>query len=310
MSTVTSSVSVAEAPQSGAFISVVEIQKLWVLRSISRTLLAPLDRVKYIMQCQKELGRKGTLHGEFRSTWACVRYLHALEGGKSFWRGNTIQVASLLPIALAQIFIAIPTQSLIFDSWPARTAIGYTCASYAALLGGAVAAAMVSYPLEFARFRLAVDVKPFRGAVYEFRHSLAFFSHQVINECPHYLYKGLFLYIAGSLVYQAVHNVLLNVMFPFVPAEHDGSRWAPVLIQSVCGVSISVAATMCLHPVDLVRHRMMIAVTDDRLRYRSAKECVMRIAQREGLRGFYRGAGVTLARMLTATGLLLVGLPY
>lgn len=300
----------SETPAPDAVISVMEIQKLWILRSISRTLLAPLDRVKFVMQCQKELVRRGALRGEFRSTWACARHLHALEGPRSFWRGSLIQVISLLPIALAQIFIAVPTQSFIFNSWAPSTPAGYTCASYAALLGGGVAAAMVAYPLEFARFRLAVDIKPYKGAPYELRHSLAFFSQPAMNECPHYLYRGLCLYIIGSLVYQSVHNVLLNAVGPYVPAEYEDSGYGPALVQTACGVSIAAVSTMCLHPVDLVRHRMMIAVTDDKRRYANAMQCVTRIAQREGIRGFYHGASVTLLRMMTATGLLLVGLPY
>ncbi|KPA74330.1 putative mitochondrial adp/ATP carrier-like protein [Leptomonas pyrrhocoris] len=292
------------------FISVEYIQQLWLLRSVSRTLLAPIERVKYVMQCQKELQRTGAIQCEFKTVWSCVRYLKQMEGTRRFWRGNLIQVVSLLPILLAQIFIAYPTQSFIFNSCPVHTAAGYTVASYAALLGGAVAATTVSYPLEYARFRLAVDVKSQVGASYEFRNSFAFFSHPVLSECPHYFYRGLTLYIFGSVVYQAVHNVLLNVVAPYVPPEEDSSSWAPAIIQTIAGLTVSGTTTLCLHPVDLVRHRMMIAVMEDRLRYASMMECATQIAQREGLRGFFRGGTVTLTKMIAATGLVLFGLPY
>lgn len=292
-------------------ISVEYIQRLWLLRSVSRTLLAPIERVKYVMQCQKELQRTGTLKCEFKTVWSCVRYLKQIEGTRSFWRGNLIQVVSLLPILLAQIFIAYPTQSFIFNACPVHSAAGYTIASYAALLGGAIAATTVSYPLEYARFRLAVDVKSQKGAAYRFRNSFAFFSHPVLSECPHYFYRGLTLYIFGSVVYQSVHNALLSLVAPFVPPEEEGSSsWAPAIIQTIAGLTVSGTTTLCLHPVDLVRHRMMIAVMEDRLRYSSMMECASHIAQQEGIRGFFRGGTVTLTKMIAATGLVLVGLPY
>jgi hypothetical protein len=296
---------------SSTLISVEYIQRLWLMRSVSRTILAPIERVKYVMQCQKELQRTGTLKCEFKTVWSCVRYLKQMEGTRSFWRGNLIQVVSLLPILLAQIFIAYPTQSFIFNSCPVHSAAGYTAASYAALLGGAIAATTVSYPLEFARFRLAVDVKSHVGAAYKFRNSFAFFSHPVLSECPHYFYRGLTLYIFGSVVYQAVHNALLNLVAPYVPPEEEGSSsWTPAIIQTIAGLTVSGTTTLCLHPVDLVRHRMMIAVMEDGLRYSSMMECATRIAQREGIRGFFRGGTVTLTKMIAATGLVLLGLPY
>lgn len=291
-------------------ISVEYIQRLWLLRAASRTLLAPIERVKYVMQCQKELQRTGALQCEFKTVWSCVRYLKHMEGARSFWRGNLIQVVSLLPILLAQIFIAYPTQSFIFNACPVHSAAGYTVASYAALLGGAIAATTVSYPLEYARFRLAVDVKSRVGQPYQFRNSFAFFSHPVLSECPHYFYRGLTLYIFGSVVYQSVHNALLSLVAPYVPPEEEDSSWVPAIVQTIAGLTVSGTTTLCLHPVDLVRHRMMITVMEDRLRYSSMMECVTKIAQQEGLRGFFRGGTVTLTKMMAATGLVLLGLPY
>ncbi|KAG5510917.1 hypothetical protein JKF63_06418 [Porcisia hertigi] len=291
-------------------VSVEYIQRLCLMRGISRTVLAPLERIKFVMQCQKELQRTGAIRCEFNTVWSCVRYLRQMEGSRCFWRGNLIQVVSLLPILLAQIFIAYPTQVLILNSCPVRTAAGDAAANYAALLGGALAATMVSYPLEYARFRLAVDVKSHLGAPYKFRNSAAFFAHPVMSECPHFLYRGLTLFVFGSIVYQVVHNVLMRLFAPYVPPKEEGRGWTPVIIQTVCGLTVTATATLCLHPVDLVRHRMMVAVLEDRLRYSSAMKCVASIAQKEGVRGFFRGATVSLAKAMGVSGFLLAGLSY
>ncbi|CCW65874.1 unnamed protein product [Phytomonas sp. EM1] len=290
------------------YVSIDYMQRLWLLRSVSRTLLAPLDRIKFVMQTQKELIRHGTLAREFYSTWECVRYLSVVEGKRSFWRGNLIQVVAILPIALAQLFIAAPIEGLIFESFPMHSALSCTVASYASMLGGALALCLISYPLDFARFRLAVDIKTCRESPYAFKHSLAFFSQPVLSEFTPYLYRGLTLYVSGSFVYKAVYNVLINLVLPYMPPDRDASWW-PILVQTATSITVAGVATLCLHPIDLVRHRLMIAVTSDRLRYPSAMSCVRRIAQKEGLRGFYRGGTITLVRFMAAMGLVFAKLP-
>ncbi|RNE98919.1 mitochondrial carrier protein [Trypanosoma rangeli] len=289
------------------YVSVENIQLLWLSGTIGRTIIAPLDRVKFILQCQGELQRLGTLDGSFRGAGHCMRHLASVEGYRSFWRGNLIQVVSLLPITIAQIFIALPTQSFVFNACPHYSVSTYTVSLYAAHISGALAASMVSYPLDFARFRLAVDVKPFRGASYEYRHSLAFFSQPILSETPHLLYKGLGLYVFGSLLYQTVHNGILKVMEPFVLPETPDSSYGTVAVQVGTGLTVSALSTLCLHPIDTVRRRMMIAATEDDLRYSSSMHCVRHIVRTEGPAGLYRGGLFALVRMVATTALFTLG---
>ncbi|RNF07014.1 putative mitochondrial carrier protein [Trypanosoma conorhini] len=289
------------------YVSVENIQLLWLSGAIGRTIIAPLDRVKFILQCQGELQRLGTLDGSFRGAGHCVRHLASIEGYRSFWRGNLIQVISLLPITIAQIFIALPTQTFVFNAFPHHSAATYTASFYAAHISGALAASMVSYPLDFARFRLAVDIKPFRGASYEFRHSLAFFSQPVLSESPHLLYKGLCLYVFGSLLYQTVHNGILRVVEPFVLPETPESGYGTIAAQVGTGLTVSALSTLCLHPIDTVRRRMMIAATEDDLRYSSSMHCARHIMRTEGPAGFYRGGLFALVRMVATTALFTLG---
>ncbi|EAN99440.1 putative mitochondrial carrier protein [Trypanosoma cruzi] len=289
------------------YVSVENIQLLWLSKTIGRTLIAPLDRVKFILQCQGELRRLGTLDGSFSGAWHCMRHLAAVEGLRSFWRGNLIQVVSLLPITIAQIFIALPTQTFVFNAFAHHSALTYTFSFYAAHICGALAASMVSYPLDFARFRLAVDIKPFRGASYEYRHSLAFFSHPVLSESPHLLYKGLGLYVFGSLLYQTVHSGILNIVEPFVLPETSDSGYGAIAAQIGTGLTASALSTLCLHPIDTVRRRMMIAATEDDLRYSSSMHCVRHIMRTEGPVGLYRGAFFSLVRMVATTTLFTLG---
>lgn len=286
------------------YVSVQKMQLLWLHNAICRTIIAPFDRVKFILQCQHELQRIGALKMTFRGAGHCVQHLTAIEGRYSFWRGNLIQVVSFMPNTMAQLFIALPTQSFVFDACSRNSVVSSTVASYMAVIAGSLAAATVSYPLEYARFRIAVDLKPSSTAPYEYRNCMTFFSHPILNDSPHLYYKGLGLYLLGSMLYYFVHHRLLDVFGLFVPPETSERRYSAIAVQVGAGLSVSALSTLCLYPLDTVRRRMMIAAMEEDLRYQSSIHCLRRILLTEGFSGLYSGARFSLIRMLVTTGVL------
>jgi len=288
-------------------VSVEQLQFMCLTKAFSKTVIAPLDRVKYLLQCQGELRRLGQLEHLYPSALQCAKQIYSFEGLRSFWRGNLIQIGGILPSALSQAFVAIPAQRVVFDMLPHHTAGTYTIASFASGLAGAFAGSIISYPLDFARFRLAVDAKPFPGWPYEFRHSLDLFSHPAIVESPHNAYRGLGVYLAGSILYRSVYMGAFQLALPYIPpdAAAEQSR-AAMLLQIMAGFGIVTLATLWLHPLDTVRRRMMIAVTHEEGQYMSAMHCAKTIMQKEGIPGFFRGAGFTVFRGALTSGLAMV----
>nr|CCC91900.1 putative ADP/ATP mitochondrial translocase [Trypanosoma congolense IL3000] len=284
-------------------ISVEHIQAACLEKGFICTAAAPLDRVKFIMQCQRELQRSGVLETSFGSSWQCFRGIASTEGVRSFWRGNLIQVAALLPTIVTHVFIGGPTQRFVYNNFPLTFPFGQTAATYTAVLCGALAVSMVSYPLDFARFRLAVDMKSGQGLSYDYRHSLAFFAQPIFSESPHLLYTGIGLYVLGSVMYGMLHTAMVQLVLPRLPAEVDGYDAFAAHVGT--GLGASAVSTLGLHPVDTVRRRMMIAVTRDDLRYNSARHCLSYILLTEGLMGLYRGATFTLVRMSFVSSLSL-----
>ncbi|CUF94864.1 mitochondrial carrier protein, putative [Bodo saltans] len=294
---------------SGGFdmVSVEEIQFACLSRGFAKTLIAPLDRVKYLLQCQGELQRLGRLDEPFRGALGCTKHVVSVEGWRSFLRGNLVQVGGILPSMLSQYFIAIPFQRTVFDVLPHSTAATYTIASFASGMAGALGGAIVSYPLDFARFRLAVDVRPWQGAAYEFRHSLDLFSHPAIVESPHSAYRGLGLFLAGSLLYRGVYLSTFQLIMPFLPSDSQCERSrAAMAVQVLSGFGLVSLATIWLYPIDTIRRRMMLAVTHEEGQYVSAVQCARVILQREGPAGFFRGAGFAVFRGGVTTMLAMV----
>ena len=295
-----------EEPRREHCISTYEIHSQCAFSAVGKTLVAPMDRVKYLLQSQGEMLRVGRLQVPFDGAWDCFRRIVAVEGFGGLFRGNIIQIVGLLPTALATSLVAIPAQSVAFEILTERTPLSEFLVNVASGVIGASAAAIISYPLDFARFRLAMDFKPHMCCRYEFRHTVDILAHPVISECPHLIYRGFSIYILGSFLYRAVFYTTFLCVAPFLP--HEGSSSSVMLKQALAGYAMVSLSTVALYPLDTVRRRMMYAVTEDVFSYRSFVEACRSIAQREGPRGFYRGAAFTVARgSVTSVLALLVG---
>lgn len=272
-------------------IDVQEFQTAFLMQSIGKTLISPLDRVKFLLQSQGELHRLGKLERPYGSAYVCFRRILALEGVRSFWRSNVIQIGAIIPSSLAQIFVGFPAQRVVFEILPHDSAASFTAASLISGIVGAMAAQCISYPFDFARFRMACDIKPYSGGRYDYKHSLALISHPNIVESPHLAYKGFGLFIMGSLLYKGVYMSLLQMIAPFLPADDDEHvRMKTIISQTAAGFFAMTSAMLWMYPLDTVRRRMMLSVNHEEYEYRSVQQCVRTILRSEGPRGFYRGA--------------------
>merc|ERR1739844_867531 len=115
-----------------------------VAAGVSKTVAAPIERVKLLVQNQDEMIKQGRLDKPYNGVLDCTKRVLATEGIVPFWRGN-----------LANVLRYFPTQALNFafkDTIKAKFAT--TIAS-----GGAAGtmSLLFVYSLDFARTRLAND---------------------------------------------------------------------------------------------------------------------------------------------------------
>jgi solute carrier family 25 (adenine nucleotide translocator) protein 4/5/6/31 len=131
-----------------------------IFAAVSKTAVAPIERVKLLLQVQDALGKKGgdAEMKKYTGIGDCFSRVHSEQGLAAFWRGN-----------LANVLRYFPTQALNFafkdiykkvfcpynpKKEPFKFFVG-NCMS-----GGAAGATSLTvvYPLDFARTRLAADV--------------------------------------------------------------------------------------------------------------------------------------------------------
>jgi hypothetical protein len=302
-------------------ICVSALQYMCVTRGVMKTVFAPLDRIKFILQSQAELHRANRLDYRFSRGSECFRHLVAMEGWRSLYRGNTVQVLGLLPTALAQAFIGIPTSRFVFDVLPHTTQTTFAIASFSSGLAGAFTASLVSYPIDLVRFRLAMDMKPFMGASYEYRNALEVISHPHIADQPNRAYRGLGLYLLGSMLYRGFYLSSWQVVQPFLLTEdrmdedegprrpwHMSHRSRVIASQAAVGYITMMLITLWLYPLDTVRRRYMMTVNNPDLEYGSVSQCARYIMRTEGAPGFFRGVGFTMMRgVITSAAAMVIG---
>merc|ERR1711908_231182 len=74
-----------------------------VAAGVSKTVAAPIERVKLLVQNQDEMGKQGRLDKPYNGVLDCTKGVLATEGVYPFWRGN-----------LANVLRYFPTQALNF----------------------------------------------------------------------------------------------------------------------------------------------------------------------------------------------------
>jgi solute carrier family 25 (adenine nucleotide translocator) protein 4/5/6/31 len=255
---------------------------------ISKTVMAPVERIKLLMQTQDS--NPDIISGKekrYTSIADCFRRVYKDQGAAAFWRGNLVNCLRYAPQqgsalafndALNNIF---PNYNSNTDFWKSF-AVKLTSGG----LAGAVANT-ICYPFDFARTRLASDVKKGKGQFNGIWHCI---SSTVKSQGITGLYTGWSVTVAGAFVYRAGQLGCFKQIQDLNPyAKDKGTLGA---ISSFLAVTVARTVVMPFnYPFDTVRRRMMLQSEkplSERI-YRGSFDCFNKVLKNEGLAGMYKG---------------------
>lgn len=255
---------------------------------IAKTIMAPVERVKLLMQTQDS--NADVLSGKverYKGIGDCFTRVRAEQGMKSFWRGNWVNCLRYAPqqgSALAfNDFLndVFPRYSDKTDPWKA---FGVRLVSGG--LAGAIANT-ICYPFDFARTRLASDVGKGKG---KFNGITDCIVTTVKNQGITGLYTGWTVTVAGAFVYRAGQLGIFKQVQSMNPYQHDKG----VLGGISSFIAVTMARTVVMpfnYPFDTVRRRMMLESEKskaDRI-YKGSMDCFFQVLKKEGTKGMYKG---------------------
>jgi solute carrier family 25 (adenine nucleotide translocator) protein 4/5/6/31 len=261
--------------------------------AISKTAVAPVDRVKLLLQCQGELLKQGRLIHPYTGIWDCAYRVYKSEGILSFWRGNVLDIIRFAPTQLVNVFIS---PSFKFDTRGDSRSLALVKNVASGACTGAISLLMV-YHLDYARERMACDIiREVAGqtsfvADRQFDGIPGVYAKTMETEGISGFYTGFGLSVLGVVAYRGLYFGLYDA---FVPKNHSG-----FFARFAVGYLVTIAAGLISYPIDTVRRRLDLgSCARNDLQYDGAWDCAEQIAAKEGFAAFWDGAGANVLRGL------------
>jgi len=239
-----------------------------------RTMTAPVDRVKLILQTQGA-NRHIVLTGRYyEGPRDCFRRIIHEEGVKGLWIGNFSNLVRFVPMQILTFWARDRLSD--FRSERTKTNLGQVAKNFVlGGLSGAFALCFV-YPLDFTRTRVAADIRV------EFKGMVSCIVKIYNSDGFRGLYKGFGVSVIGIFTYRALHFGLYDTFNPRLIDPTPFKR--SMLSASICLFSVFVS-----YPLDTIRRRINLEAGEQIRMYRGSLDCLVQTARHEGLKGVFGG---------------------
>lgn len=266
-----------------------------VSAAVSKTVVAPIERVKMLIQTQDTIPEiKSGQVERYSGMINCFKRVAGEQGMYSFWRGNMANVIRYFPTQ-AFNFAFKDYFKKIFPKYDQKKEFGKFFLTN--VLSGGTAGAMslfIVYPLDFARTRLASDIG--KGADREFTGLINCLGKIYKQTGLFSLYKGFGVSVTGIIVYRGSYFGLYDsgkaVIF-------KNEKDANILLKWAVAQTVTITAGICSYPFDTVRRRMMMMSgrkAKEDIQYKNTIDCWAKILKNEGIKGFFKGAWANVIR--------------
>ncbi|KAJ2297015.1 ADP/ATP carrier protein [Coemansia sp. RSA 353] len=264
-----------------------------VSAGVSKTIVAPIERVKLLLQVQASSDQIA-VDKRYKGIMDAFKRIPAEQGMGSFWRGNLSSVIRYFPTQVLNFAFKdkyktmFPRYNMKTDFWKF---FGANMASGG--LAGATSLMFV-YPLDFARTRMAVDVGT--GSQRQFTGLGQCISSIYKKDGMGGLYQGFGMSVAGIIVYRAAYfggyDTLKQVVFGDNKNPNFFAKW-------LAAQFVTVVAGMIVYPFDTVRRRLMMQSGRAEKQYTGTFDCFRKLYADAGMKTFFRG---NLLNIIRSTG--------
>jgi len=273
--------------------------------AISKTLTAPLEKVKLAIQNQDS--NPAIISGEMKRYTGmgdCFsRHVSEL-GASSLWRGNFANCIRYVPTAACNLAFKDTIKGM-FPKYSKDKEFGKF--AMAQVGSGAAAGGLTNtlvYPLIYIRTVLGADL----GAVKQYSGMADCFKQTIKNNGFSSLYNGIGPSSIGIVVYRGTQFGLQDTIKAFNPYQKDVSFIG--IFSKFCVAQVAVSASgVVSYPFDTMQRRLQIEASKpaEEQIYSGMQDCFNKILKTEGPRGFFKGA---LANVLRGTGAAIVLVMY
>ncbi|KAI9173822.1 hypothetical protein LWI28_007120 [Acer negundo] len=292
-----------KAPSSHALLSIGKsLVAGGIAGGVSRTAVAPLERLKILLQVQNPHSIKynGTIQG--------LKYIWRTEGFRGLFKGNGTNCARIVPNSAVKFFSYEEASKGIL--WLHRRQSGNEDAELTPLLrlgAGACAgiiAMSATYPMDMVRGRLTVQTekspRQYRGIAHALKTVLK-------EEGPRALYRGWLPSVIGVVPYVGLNFAVYESLKDWLIKSKtfglvDENNELSVTTRLSCGAAAGTVGQTVAYPLDVIRRRMQMVgwkdaasvVTGDgkgkaSLEYTGMVDAFRKTVRHEGFGALYKG---------------------
>ncbi|KAI8137091.1 mitochondrial carrier domain-containing protein [Fennellomyces sp. T-0311] len=286
--------------------------------AVSRTCTAPFDRLKVYLITQTSPRPGVTPTAESSSSIVnAVRKIYGQGGFRAFFVGNGLNVMKIIPESAIKFYVFETAKTLLaqFTGVEDKNAIPVGARFVAGGVAG-LCSQFCIYPVETLKTRI-MSTKvgdssrhpQTNGRFFVLNTAKSMYRAQGIRA----FWPGLTLGLLGVFPYQAldmgIYETLKVTYLRYMNGQEEkrksnGSMLPNVLVLWACGmVSGSIGATT-VYPLNLVRTRLQAQGTPGHPHhYSSAWDAAAKTFQADGVRGFYKGLGPTLFKVVPSVSI-------
>lgn len=272
--------------------------------AVSKTAVAPIERVKLILQVQAA-NKQIAADKQYKGIIDTFVRIPKEQGFLAYWRGNLANVIRYFPTQALNFAFKDVYKQVFLGGVDKNTQFWRYFAGNLASGGAAGATSLCFvYPLDYARTRLGADVG--KGAAERQYNGLVDCIKKTLkSDGPIGLYRGFFVSVQGIIIYRASYFGFFDTAKGMLPDPKN----TPFLISFAIAQVVTTVSGITSYPFDTVRRRMMMqsgrAKAD--IMYKNTLDCWVKIAKNEGPGAFFKGA---FSNVLRGTGGALVLVLY
>ncbi|KAK7275330.1 hypothetical protein RIF29_16443 [Crotalaria pallida] len=273
-----------------------------VAGGVSRTAVAPLERLKILLQVQNPHNIKynGTIQG--------LKYIWRTEGFRGLFKGNGTNCARIVPNSAVKFFSYEQASKGILYLYQQQTGNEDAQLTPLLRLGAGACAGIIAmsatYPMDMVRGRITVQTEK---SPYQYRGMFHALSTVLREEGPRALYKGWLPSVIGVVpyvglnfaVYESLKDWLIKSK-PFGLVNNDSEL--SVTTRLACGAAAGTVGQTVAYPLDVIRRRMQmvgwnhaasVVAGDGRgkapLEYTGMIDAFRKTVRHEGFGALYKG---------------------
>uniref|UniRef100_A0A8C9RF67 Mitochondrial coenzyme A transporter SLC25A42 n=2 Tax=Scleropages formosus TaxID=113540 RepID=A0A8C9RF67_SCLFO len=257
--------------------------------AVAKTAVAPLDRTKIMFQVSSN-------RFSAKEAYKLIYRMYLKEGFFSLWRGNSATMVRVVPYAAIQFCAHEQYKHLLGKRYGFQ---GKALPPFPRLLAGSLAgttAAMLTYPLDMVRARMAVTPKEMYGNI------LHVFVRISREEGMKTLYRGFTPTILGVVPYAGLSFFTYETLKK-LHADKSGRSQPYSYERLAFGACAGLIGQSASYPLDVVRRRMQTAGVTGHT-YSTIVGTMREIVAEEGVvRGLYKGLSMNWVKGPIAVGI-------